>query len=93
MHYHANDSCDWLISWQQNVNSSREATSILSGKYRRFMFVYPVVLVYDISINSLPVNSRQWKKLLTAFSRSYKIITKAHRMLGFEGVSARHHNH
>ena len=33
---------DWLISGHQSVNSSREATSIMSGKYKRFTFVHPV---------------------------------------------------
>ena len=30
-----------LISGHQSVNSSREAVSILSGKYNRFTFVHP----------------------------------------------------
>ena len=42
VHHHANGSFDWLISGQQSVNPSREAISILSGKYKRFTFVHPV---------------------------------------------------
>ena len=34
---------DWLISGQQSVNPSREAISILSGKYKGFTFVRPVL--------------------------------------------------
>ena len=40
--HYANDCFDWLISGQQSINSSREATSILSGKCKRFTFVLPV---------------------------------------------------
>ena len=40
--HHANGSFDWLISDHQSVNPSREAISILSGKYKRFTFVHPV---------------------------------------------------
>ena len=42
VHHHANGCFDWLISGQQSVNPSREAISILSGKYKRFTFVHPV---------------------------------------------------
>ena len=42
VHHNANGSFEWLISGQQGVNPSRETISILSGKYRRFMFVHPV---------------------------------------------------
>ena len=42
VHHPANASFDWLISEHQSVNPSREATSILSGKYKRFTFVHPV---------------------------------------------------
>ena len=40
--HHANGRFDWLISEHQSVNPSREAISILSGKYKRFAFVHPV---------------------------------------------------
>ena len=50
VHHHANGCFDWLISGQQNVNPSREAISILSGKYRRFTFVHPV---RKLSVNML----------------------------------------
>ena len=33
VHYHANDRFDWLIFEHQSVNPSREAISVLSGKY------------------------------------------------------------
>ena len=39
--YYANSCFDWLISRQQSDNPLREATSILSGKYKRFTFVHP----------------------------------------------------
>ena len=42
--HYANDSFDWLLSGHQSVNPSREAISILSGKYKRFTFVHPVPL-------------------------------------------------
>ena len=44
VHHHANVHFDQLISGHQSVNPSREATSILSGKYKRFMFVHLVSL-------------------------------------------------
>ena len=37
MHHHANGRFDWLISEHRSVNSLREATSVLSGKYKRFV--------------------------------------------------------
>ena len=46
MHHHANGHFAWLISGQQSVNPLREAISILSGKYKRFTFVNPVVMYY-----------------------------------------------
>ena len=42
VHHHANGHFDWLILGQQSANPSREAIYILSGKYKRFTFVYPV---------------------------------------------------
>ena len=33
VHHHANGCFDWLISGHQSVNPSKEAISILSGKY------------------------------------------------------------
>ena len=42
--HYANGRFDWLISGHQSVNPSREAISILSGKYKRFTFVHPVDL-------------------------------------------------
>ena len=39
--YYANSYFDWLISRQQSDNPLKEATSILSGKYKRFTFVHP----------------------------------------------------
>ena len=39
--YYANSCFDWLISRQQSDNPLREATSILSEKYKRFTFVLP----------------------------------------------------
>ena len=45
MRHHANGRFDWLISGHQSVNPSREAISILSGKYKRCTFVHPVLQV------------------------------------------------
>ena len=42
VHLHANGRFDWLISEHQSVNPSKEAISILYGKYKRFTFVHPV---------------------------------------------------
>ena len=42
VHNHANGGFDWLISEHESVNSSREAISIPSGKYKRFVFIHPV---------------------------------------------------
>ena len=39
--YYAYSCSDWLISRQQSDNPLREATSIPSGKYKRFTFVHP----------------------------------------------------
>ena len=55
VHHHANGRCDWSISEHQSVNPSREAISILSGKYRRFMLVHPVV-------NHLEQKAQEYKK-------------------------------
>ena len=46
VHHYANGCFDWLIPEQQSVNPSREAISILSGKYKRFTLVHPVM--FDI---------------------------------------------
>ena len=42
VHHHANSCFDWLISGQKSVDPSREAISVLSGKYKRFTFVHSV---------------------------------------------------
>ena len=42
VHHHANVRFDWLISRHQSVNPWREAISVLSRKYKKFTFVYPV---------------------------------------------------
>ena len=46
MHHHANGCFDWLISGQQGGNPSREAISILSGKYKSFTLVHPVHIAW-----------------------------------------------
>ena len=43
VHHYASGSFDWLFSGQQSINPLREAISILSGKYKRFVFVHPVL--------------------------------------------------
>ena len=42
VHHQANGRRDSLASEHQSVDPSREAISILSGKYKRFTFVHPV---------------------------------------------------
>ena len=42
-----NGRFDWLISRHQSVNPSRESISILSGKYERFTFVHPVLILLE----------------------------------------------
>ena len=42
VHHYANGRFGWLISGHQSINSSREAISILSGKYERFTSVHLV---------------------------------------------------
>ena len=44
MHHHVNGRFDWLISECQSVNSLREGTSVLSGKYKRFTVVEQINL-------------------------------------------------
>ena len=45
VYHHANGCFDKLTSGNQSINPSREAISILSGKYKRFTFVHPVLSV------------------------------------------------
>ena len=47
VHHYANNCFYWLISGHQSVNPSRGTISILSGKYKRFTFVHPVVVVRE----------------------------------------------
>ena len=49
VHHHANGRFDWLISKHQSLNPSRESTSVLSGKYKRFRFVHPVNCTTKVS--------------------------------------------
>ena len=51
VHHYANSCFDWLKSGHQIVNPSREAISILSGKYKRFTFVHPVTAVMSVLTN------------------------------------------
>ena len=46
VHHLANGRFDWLIFWHHSVDVSREAISMLSGKYKRFTFVYPVICIW-----------------------------------------------
>ena len=48
MQHHANGFFDWLISGQQSVKPWREAIYILSGTYKRFTFVHPVLAEADL---------------------------------------------
>ena len=57
MHNHANSRFDWLISGHQSVNLSKEAISILSGKYNKFTFVHPASNQAKTSIRQ---NSRRY---------------------------------
>ena len=60
MRHHANGRFDWLISGHQSVNPSREVVSILSGKYKRFSFVYPVMSHHHLSLH---------RKLITVLNK------------------------
>ena len=77
VHHHANGCFDWLlISEHWGVNPSREAIFIVSGKYKRFMFVHPVVRgVLDMTGNPPKVCFKTFViwiiKLLT--SRIFKV--------------------
>ena len=42
MYHHVNGRLDWSTSEHQSIYASREAISILSGKYKRYTFVHPV---------------------------------------------------
>ena len=53
VHHHANGRFDWLISGHPSVNPLREATSIMSGKYKRFTFVHPVAETREMIYESL----------------------------------------
>ena len=56
VHHHANGHFDWLIAGHQSVNPSREAISILSGKYKRFTFVHlvrSVMVTFSIDVEDL----------------------------------------
>ena len=59
MRHHTNGRFDWLISGHQSVNPSREAISILSGKYKRFAFVHPVAVTYFDKIVMLSHKEKQ----------------------------------
>ena len=42
VHYQANGRFDWLMFGHKSVDLSRDPVSILSVRYKRFMFVHPV---------------------------------------------------
>ena len=54
VHHYAYSCFDLLISGHWNVNPSREAISMLSGKHKRFMFVHPVGESYFL-LRAFPV--------------------------------------
>ena len=70
VHHHANGHFDWLISEHQSVNPSREAISILSGKYQRFMFVHPVLFVKIIGVVRV-ILVRLWEMVRSSFYIKY----------------------
>ena len=75
VHHHANGRFNWLISGQQSVNPSREAISILSGKYKIFTFVHPVdsFKTYSISNQDLfNVHSRFVQCSFKIYSRFFQ---------------------
>ena len=45
VHHHDNGSFAWSISGPQSINHLREAISVMSGKYKRFMFVHAVFCI------------------------------------------------
>ena len=55
VHYYASSCFDWLISGQQSDNPLREATSILSGKYKdlRLSILRISTVLETLGINKL----------------------------------------
>ena len=50
VHHLANGRFDWLIFGHQSVNPSREAISILFGKYKRFTLVHSVAVANESNL-------------------------------------------
>ena len=69
MHHHASGHFDLLISVHQSNNPSRQTISILSGIYKRFTSVHPVLWVSTAPIiqvrrRSLPSGNEIEKKTI-----------------------------
>ena len=84
VHHHANGRFDWLISEHQSVSPSREAIFVLSGKYKRSMFV----------LNYLGLNrfgglkkSYVMTVLTVLLNRVYRVSQKS-TLLGYQVIEA-----
>ena len=60
VHHYVNSCADWLISGQKRVNPLRESISVLSGKYKRFTCVHPVVGSQILSLEAI-LNDKPFK--------------------------------
>ena len=78
VHHHANGCFDWSISGQQSVSPSREAISILSGKYKRVTVVHPVVPVALDGMNSLKWIMNTHVKAIVCRDFSRMLIYRLH---------------
>ena len=77
VHYFVSGCFDWLISGQQSDNPLREAISILSGKYKRFTFVHPVIigLIFFGMPREIPFMCHPLiQQLLYLFPRTHRIL-------------------
>ena len=79
MRHHANGRFDWLIFEHQSVNSPREAISILSGKYKRFTFVHPMMSHHHLYL---------YRKLVTVLSLINKTGKAWHKTMSHH---SKHH--
>ena len=90
MRHHANRRFDWLISEHQSVNPSREAISILSGKYKRFTFVQPVAETKETIYESVNLKGSVYEPKQNSFSlQSVITIENSFRVQCIDFISER----
>ena len=88
--HHANGRFDWLISEHQSVNRSREAISILSGKYKRFTFVHPVAETKEVIYESVNLKGAVYEPKQNSFSlQSVTTIENLFRIQCIDFISER----